>query len=230
MYRALVETRALGPRLGRQARLPKGLEACWVGPAIDLREGDLTSTSVGGSVIEYIRSAGTRESAGPATVADVRRLISADIKQFAGNTTDRLLCAVGAAMAVKSAAAGQVVMAHTSAGDLSKSDWKRLVLAGGDADLPLILVVAPSKGAGRPVTPGLTVIPVDAGDPVAIYRVAQESILRARGQGGMVIIECVATGTDPVKLLGRQLRAKGIATERWVQGVEEQFRRTIARL
>src|SRR5207302_1402230 len=39
---------------------------------------------------------------------------------------------------------------------------------------------------------GVPGIPVDAGDAVALYRVAQESLGRTRGGDGPVLIECVA--------------------------------------
>src|SRR5665213_4086017 len=60
MYRALVETRALAPRLGRARRLPRGLEACWVGTAIALEPGDLTSDQRGTAAIQHIRNVGQR--------------------------------------------------------------------------------------------------------------------------------------------------------------------------
>lgn len=230
MYRALIETRGLGVMLGRGVRLPKGLEACWVGTAVDLLPEDLTSASAGGDLGEFIRAVGRRESAAPVSIAEVRNLLSTKARPFLGTPADRLLCAVGAAMAIKRAKASQVVMAYVSAGDLSGADWKRLVAAAGCADLPLIFVVTPSKNASRPTVPGIPVIPVDAGDAAAIYRVAQESILRARGEDGMVVIECVAMGADPVKLLGRQLVSKRIATQHWVEGVERHFLRTLSRL
>ena len=43
LYRALVEVRVLGEHQPRAQRVPKGLEACWVGTALDLKDGDLTS-------------------------------------------------------------------------------------------------------------------------------------------------------------------------------------------
>ena len=230
MYRALVETRSLGLKLGRGLRLPHRLEACWAGTAIDLRPDDLTSSGNGETLNDYIRGVGRREGGTAVTIAAVRNLLASKVKPFAGTSADRLLCTLGAAIAFKGANARQVAMAYVSARDLSSADWKRLVAAAGRADLPLILVVTPSKNAERPIVPGIPVIPVDAGDAVALYRVAQESIVRARGEDGMVAIECVATGADPVTMLGRQLVSKGIATERWVEGVEKHFRRTLARL
>ena len=70
-------------------------------------------------------------------------------------------------------------------------------------------------------------IPVDAGDVVAIYRVAQETIVRARAGGGAAVIEGVACGTDAVKLMGAQLVRKRICTEAWVQGVETHLSKLI---
>jgi TPP-dependent pyruvate/acetoin dehydrogenase alpha subunit len=68
-------------------------------------------------------------------------------------------------------------------------------------------------------------LPVDAGDALAIYRVMQESVGRARGDSRGVVIECIACGVDPVAMMGGQLVKKGICTERWVAAVEADFRR-----
>ena len=229
MYRALVETRLLSKR----GIFAKGMEACWVGTAIDLHPGDLTSQSGGSALLEHILRLGTREAARAANASDLKKTLrelnaeKTKGQAFAGSVLERMLCAVGQAMAVRSAAAKGVVIAYVGADELKPAEWKR-VFAAAAADLPLIFVCLPGKPIDLDKAAGtLPVIPVDAGDAVALYRVAQESIGRARAEGGVAIIECVAMGVDPVKMMAGQLVKKGICTQAWVDGVEISFRKLL---
>ncbi len=227
LYRALVETRALG-KGGRG--WPEGMEASWVGTALDLKEGDLTNDGPAGWLTDYVRAVGGRRDARAATRTEVKKTrksaAAADSAKFVGSAADRMLCAVGQAMALKAAGQG-VVVAYVGLDEMKSADWKR-VMAAGAGELPLIVVATPDGGKGRLDGLQVPVIPVDAGDVVAIYRVAQESIGRARADGRAAVIECVACEVDPVKLMGAQLVKKKICTERWVRGVEASFHRLAA--
>ena len=244
LYRALVEARLLSASLpGRSAAfaLAKGREACWVGTAIDLKPGDLTSEPVPGALIQHIIRIGERQLARAASLADIkktRRELEANPAIFPGSSCERMLCAIGQAMALKAAAAKGVVVAYVPLGDLSAAEWRR-VFTTARPDLPLIFVAIPggaipggaskvdlerSARAAAGSAPVIPVIPVDAGDAVALYRVTQESIGRARAEGGVVVIECVPFGVDPIKLLRSQLIRKGICTETWANAVEASFR------
>ena len=226
LYRALVETRLLGKRgMG----WPRDLEACWAATALDLREDDLTSDSEAAWLTTHVRAVGRRKDARAATISDLKNAKAnrESLPSFKGATPDRLLTAVGQAMALKAAGDG-VVLAFAAAGAMRNSDWHRLLAAAEGQNLPLVVVAIP--GAKEVQLPHLKVpvIPVDAGDPVALYRVAQESILRARTDGGLAVIQCVRCGVDPVQLLATQLRHKGICTERWLAAVEAAFRKHLA--
>ena len=72
------------------------------------------------------------------------------------------------------------------------------------------------------------VIRVDSGDAVAVYRVAHESIARAREGGGPTIIECVAWAADgesqdPLKKLERYLAGKRLFKQNWKQELVKKF-------
>ena len=245
MYRALVETRALSERAGRgpAGKLARGLEACWAGTAIDLKSGDLTNQNAGSALIEHVLRVGRRSGANAATAADVKktmRAIAEERTSVAGTVTEpeRLLCAVGQSMALQASGAKNVVVAYVEKGALKPADWKR-IFAVAKPDLPLIVVCLPqgqrsavdldkaakTAAANKNSVP---VIPVDAGDVVALYRVTQESIGRARAEGGVALIECVAMGVDPVELMGTQLVKKRICTEAGLAGVASSFRRLLA--
>ena len=226
LYRALVEARLLGKR---NAGWPRNFEACWAATALDLREGDLTSDSQAPWLTTHVRALGQRKDARAATISDIKRAnknakFAALLQSSVG---DRLFIAIGQAIALKAAGDG-VVLAYTAADRMKKSDWHRLAAAAEGQNLPLVIVATP--GARDTHLPNLSVpvIPVDAGDPIALYRVAQESIVRARTDGGIAIIECVDCGVDPIQLLAAQLLHKGICTERWLAGVEPAFRNLLA--
>jgi TPP-dependent pyruvate/acetoin dehydrogenase alpha subunit len=249
MYRALVETRLLL----KQARVRplRGAEACCVGAAIDLREGDLTSDAGKPheqALIAHIRAVGQRPDGGKVTAAELRRLLTrmrgAAPDAFPGSPANRLLCAVGAAMALRAAGSERLVLAYVEAGAMKAGEWRRVLPAMAQAGLPLIVAVLPAappetrpaldlealalRVADKPEK-AIPVIPVDAGDVVAIYRVAQESAVRARAGGGAAVLLGVDCGTDPIALLGSQLVRKGICTQHWIDGVQPRLQAVLDR-
>ncbi len=229
LYRALVEVRVLGERLPRKERVPLGWEACWAATALDLRAGDLTSDVASAMLPDYVRRIAARPGTGSPRKAEVLAALSASAKPFAGSAGERLFCAVGAAMALKAAEQQQAALAYVREGELGAADWKRVLQVAGGGNLPLVIVAAGAVEV-PPWIRGVPVIPVDASDAVAIYRVAQESLLRARAEGGVAVIECVRTGDDPVEVMAKQLSTKGIATPAWRMGVETKIRSVLAQV
>ena len=84
---------------------------------------------------------------------------------------------------------------------------------------------------------GVPGIPVDAGDAVALYRVAQESLGRTRGGDGPVLIECVAHRTggsgvdgagDPLVQMKEFLLGRKVCTKAWLESAGARLRRRIA--
>ena len=237
MYRALVECKVLAPHWGRARRLPNKLEACWVGTAIGLEPGDLTSDRRGDAALLHIRSVARLTTDGGPPRNTVKQL-SEPAPPVLELGFERLLCAAGAAMALRSSGNG-VVLAYAAADELSRSEWSRLLAVYTRADsqgvLPLVQVILPAakasdfdpeKAALRAARTTksasarrIPVLPVDAADAVALYRAAQESIGRARATGRAVVIECVSSKSDPIDSLRQQLIAKRIGTAAWCDRV-----------
>ena len=236
MFRALVETRALSEQAGKKLGLPGKLEACWVGTAIDLQPGDVASGLLTGAYGSFIRAVGARKMDRAATRAEFRRATeqAAAAKPLPGTASDTVCCAIGQAMALGAAGEKQVVVTYAGVDELTAAEWKRVLAVANEGALPLVVVAVPpvrtavvvdvSEVAGKVTGARIPVVPVDAGDAVALYRVMQETCVRARADGGVAVIECVRFGTDPVRLLGDQLRKKGICTEGWIGKVEEGAR------
>jgi len=245
MFRALVETRLLSARAAKTRSavhlIPYGLEGCWVGPLIDLKPGDLTSLPRATWLADHIRSIGARETANSASLGEVRQALKSFTAEKSTRTNlapiDRLLCSAGMAMALKPSAEKSVAVAYAGAADLTPSEWKHLLTVASEGALPLIAVITPdakpvdiSSIVKRMGVNTIPVIPVDAADAVALYRVAQETLVRARADGGIAVIECIDCGADPIAILGAQLVRKKICTARWVANVEPAFRATLAKL
>jgi hypothetical protein len=231
LFRALVEARALSAHLGRhEGGLAPRTEAPWAAAALELSPGDLLSCPGGRtSVAEHIRSIGTRIGSGAPRASSFRSSLATRSTPFSGGEPDRLLCAAGAAMALKASGAGNVVVAFARKDALQAAAWMKLLRLVFEAELPLLLVVFASRKtqlaadldrlADRATRPPVPVIPVDGADPIALYRVAAESIGRARTGGGAAVLLAETSRTDPIRLLQEQLLTRGIATPRWLTGV-----------
>ena len=126
----------------------------------------------------------------------------------------------------------QVTLIYVHPGELTAADWKRVLTEALRRELPIVFITLPGKQPGiaeLSTRLGLPGIPVDAADAIALYRVTQECIGRARTGGGPALIEPVvfpATG-DPIALLARQLISRRVVTERWIRATDERLARRI---
>jgi TPP-dependent pyruvate/acetoin dehydrogenase alpha subunit len=156
--------------------------------------------------------------------------------------------ALGAALALKAQGRQGVVIAYVRKDELSRAAYAKMLKPAAKNELPVIFVVLPrlsgrkagddvakiAKVAGKSGVPG---IPVDACDAVALYRVTQESLGRARGGDGPVLVECVtwraeggrgpAATTDPLEHLKNFLLGRKVSTPAWFKQVEVDARRRL---
>jgi len=90
--------------------------------------------------------------------------------------------------------------------------------------LPVVFVVSgPVFGRNS-----LPVIEVDANDVVAIYRVSQEAIRRAReGHGPTLIVTNIAPGSadDPLKFMEQYLRTRQLWSDAWKEQLMKGFKK-----
>jgi acetoin:2,6-dichlorophenolindophenol oxidoreductase subunit alpha len=230
----------------------RGQEACRVSTAMDLGPGDLVSDSQVGVVTDLL--AGTKVSSLLKRVAELQ----SGKKVKGAKTSERLLprideagerlrMAMGAALAFKTLRRTNVVVAYVRHGDVGKGDWRKVLELAGKLELPVIFVVLPAekgeRGDGvanlstKTARWGVPGIPVDAGDAVALYRVAQESLGRTRAGDGPVLIECVAyrrespgggASGDPLVQMKKFLLGREVCTKAWLERTGEGMRRRIA--
>ena len=179
------------------------------------------------------------------------------------NPSARIHAALGAAAALKSAAAlakasarksktsahdSAVVLACALPSEVPAETWKSALAFAAEHDLPAIFVVLPPAGQrkSRSAKPAdlraiahrahVPAMPVDATDPVALYRVAQESIGHARIGGGPALIECVAfpspaSRKSPALMhLEQYILQRGIATQSWFDRESSSFAQQLLQL
>jgi TPP-dependent pyruvate/acetoin dehydrogenase alpha subunit len=259
IYTALVQLRlleehvaALQQRAKAAARLHSALgeEAARVSVALSQRPGDLTSDArpgisadfLGGVKLPdilhrvYALTSGARKDNAPASKQNPAQLPILD------DTADRLHLAMGAALGVASSRKGALAVAYVYPGDLLLPRWKSIfrMISAHCAPMLLVALNGPSTTgtslksgvlSHTSTACGVPGIPVDAADPVALYRVAQESMLRARAGGGPVLMECIPfqlggqkpVPADPVITLQHFMLSRKIVTQEWIDSVATRF-------
>jgi TPP-dependent pyruvate/acetoin dehydrogenase alpha subunit len=261
MYRAVAEARVLDEHITKLQKRVKGRrrlesirgqEACRVSTAIDLGPGDLVSDSQVGVVMDLL--AGEKVSSLLTHVAELRSGKKEKRKKTTGvygrlpwidDAEERLRMAMGAALSFKALGRANVVVAYVRGDEIAKNVWRKLLEFASRLELPIIFVVLPAgrtrNGAtnvsGRTARWGVPGIPVDAGDAVALYRAAQESLGRTRGGDGPVLLECVefrvksrsgSLPVDPLVQMKKFLLGRKVCTEAWLKGAGDGLRRRIA--
>ncbi len=168
--------------------------------------------------------------------------------------------ATSAALANKRKKKGNVVVAFGDKATTTLGCWHEALDVAARKSLPIIFVVEdnpqtvpasfkPNKEENDPPETarsyGFPIIPVDANDVVAVYRVACESVERVRQGGTPVLVEGkpyhlssqtkrrVASSVaqrsqrDPLIHMERYLRAKGLFDRRWRDQLVHEFSREL---
>ena len=233
----------------------RGQEACRVSTAIDLGPGDLVSDSQVGVVMDLLAGAKLGSllkrvaelHSGKKTKGVKAAGASARLLPWIDDAGERLRMAIGAALSFKTLGRANVVVAYVRHGEVGKGVWRRVLELAGKLELPVIFVVLPAgKGERRDGVANLSAktgrwgvpgIPVDTGDAVALYRVAQESLGRTRGGDGPVLIECLGYGMsgsaggasgDPLVQMKEFLLGRRVCTKAWLEHAGDRLRRRIA--
>jgi TPP-dependent pyruvate/acetoin dehydrogenase alpha subunit len=235
----------------RRLASTRGQEACRVSTAIELVPGDLVSDAHVGVGMDLL--------AGAKVGSLLRRVaaLTSGTKQRRGGESsvarqmpwiedagDRLRMAMGGALFFKTLKHPNIVVAYVRSGEVSGAIWRRVLALAAKLELPVIFVVLPGDAGAKDADAGrlcakarscgMPGIPVDASDAVALYRVAQESIGRTRGDGGPVLIECVAhrldgrrkgAMDDPILRMKEFMLGRKVCSEAWLNGVGDAFRK-----
>lgn len=151
-------------------------------------------------------------------VAELRR--SAQTRKSAETS---LAEACEAAQRHKRAKKGRVSMVFACDTEARPGAWKKTLALAARRGLPVLFVSLRSAGEapvflGSETIPaeamafGVPIITVDGNDAVAVYRVAYESLSRARQLSNPTLIDCVCDGADGIAAMETWLSARGLLT------------------
>ncbi len=248
MYAGMLESRLLEEKLrkrdGKAARPHvRGQEACRVSALLDLGTEDFSSDLYGSVTAAFVRGeplerlAKHRPGANSALAGLLPEL---------PETRDRLQQAMGVAVALKRLKLKQVVVLFARTDEVKSTAWLPHLHQAARLELPMLFVllpnvtgktgfkVEPASAPGfsaRATAAGVSGIPVDASDAIALYRVAQESLGRARAGGGPALMECIpfvlegkksrkkAALPDAVTVLAGTLLRRKICDQSWMDGI-----------
>ena len=257
MHRARAAERALPIR--RRAGVA-GMEACLVAPVIDLGPEDLVSDALHGPAIDFLRGIPLHAALDPDSRSRKKGILadagSAHSLAWSARHEDRLWLALGAAAALlglrkpgsadEPAGAGPgALVCYLRAGQITPATLARAFQFSSEHRLPILFVALPASlkdshtgvaAIGRLASrAGVAAMAADQHDAVAIYRVAQESLGRARSGGGPALIECVpfvlpgakkaGQTADALTVTEQYLLERKIVTPEWIAREARAFAR-----
>jgi acetoin:2,6-dichlorophenolindophenol oxidoreductase subunit alpha len=161
----------------------------------------------------------------------------------AQTVTAQLNAAVGFALALKKAKRANVVLVLLPNSSQTLGYWHEAAMLAAAERLPVIFVsvsgpanannMGNSNARQRAASYGIPGITVDGGDVVAMWRVAQESIHRARGGAGPTLIDSQIPavqsnsrphpGSDPLNRMQHYLEKRKLWKQSWKDGLMRQF-------
>jgi pyruvate dehydrogenase E1 component alpha subunit len=241
-----------------------GYEAAIVGAAIDLRREDWLIARQWESAASFVNGVplatiftGRSGRVGPLleiAAATGKPVSPEKIVPPIPSLAAQLDIAAGIALAERVMKKG-VVMAFCESTPGSPPQTQTALRFIAEHRLPLLLVMQSGKPSNRSPSGkkkqaasmvirakacGIPVIPVDRADVVAMYRVAFESIHKARHDGGPTVIEAVAwelpakdrarkaeEPADPILKMEAYLAGKGLFSHRWKQSLINRFERDL---
>ena len=257
MYTAMAQVRMLeeslaGKRGGKQdgeLAVIRGEEAARAATALSLGAGDLLSDCLESAGMYLLLGAPLRAVREGARLGKPAKLDSPVLRlPTVEDGEDRLQMSLGAAAALRAQGGGRVVLVYARPGEIGTKQWKRAMHGASRGELPMLVVLLPDveeeapKRAGemarRSRRWGVPGFPVDGTDAIAMYRVMQESLLRARAGEGPALVESIRFAVhgvksmgpeDPVERLGELMLAKGAATPEWMERTRRSFAERLRR-
>jgi acetoin:2,6-dichlorophenolindophenol oxidoreductase subunit alpha len=229
LYVTLLRTRLLRQRnRPRKAAAPLvAPEAIVTGTVTHLKDGDTVIPVAGDGLAALARGHAVRRVLGSAALPGVLASVATAEARFA--------IATGYAMARQGTQ--HIVLAFSGPGVASLDALRPSLSYAALHKLGILFVMETAANAdlssARHTNPlGLYGIPVDGNDVVAIYRVAQEAIHRARRGVGPTLIDCkpwpLDGPADPVLRLEQTLERRGLPTEKVKERTIAAFKKELS--
>jgi TPP-dependent pyruvate/acetoin dehydrogenase alpha subunit len=271
IYTAMLKCRLLEQRatslfqhgkLDSDLHASAGLEATAAAGAIDLQQEDTISIVPGDWLPAFVKGMSPetlfRALAPSASQHSEASAIEAAHKNILmpSAQTDLPELVRERASVASAAKKGAVVAAFIGPGKQALAPWRKILQAAASKKLPIIFAHythgrAEPAGTSRSkksaaLLEGLPSIAVDARDPVAVYRVAYEAIVRARQVRGATVLQCIIQDEptaasprennrpplenpmlDPIAAMETYLKSKGINPEPHNQQLVATFNRDL---
>jgi TPP-dependent pyruvate/acetoin dehydrogenase alpha subunit len=233
LYVTLLRARLLRQRnrLAGSASTLLAREAIVTGTVTHLEDGDAVMPAAGDRLAALARGHGLRRVLASAPLPGVLSSMPTAEARFA--------IATGYAMARQGTK--HIVLAFSGAGVTSLDALGPSLAYAAQHKLGIIFVIETAAdvdlSSARHTDPlGVCGIPVDGNDVVAIYRVAQEAIQRARRGVGPTLIDCKPWPltskqdgpADPVRRLEQALERRGLPTDKLKERTLAAFKRELS--
>jgi hypothetical protein len=214
LYAALLQCEMLDQRLRALPQSPSGYEprtgckASSAAIATCLRRGDTVIPTPHGLLANYLHS-------GSLASAEKSRTPQGQLAAANEDALAHKLKKRGSITAVFAAAPQPALM-------------REVFTPAAKQSLPILYIFEAGKTSPAELSHGIPVIRVEASDTVAAYRVAYESISRAREGGGPTIIECAPwpgdpESSNPLLKLENYLAARKLFRPHWKRTLETKF-------
>ena len=265
LYATMVQCRMLTERACRLRGQPRsdglyaasmGQEAIATGCAIDLRPDDTIALAPHNSIASLVIGVPPADIVAQMYARRTAQGRSANIIMPSPTQDTQLALATSVALANKRKKKSNVVVAFGDKATTTLGCWHKALELAANKSLPIIFVVEDNPwtdpasfdaneeekdSGGKARSYGFPTITVDANDVVAVYRVAYESVERARQGGGPVLVEGkpyrlysltkrrVANSAarrserDPLTRMERYLKTKRLFTPRWKNQLAHEF-------
>ena len=209
-----------------------GHEAVAVAAAAALTAGDTVAASSRDLPALVAAGVSSRALQGDAGICACDR---ASLLGFTSLSDDPFNAGTGIALAHKLEKKRRVVVALGNQGAALDGAREALKLAGS-GKLPIVYVIKSAGEAEGKYAPhlkpvsllardgGFPGVIVDGQDVVAVWRVAQESVYRARNGGGPTLIDCrMDAARDPLAHMEHYLRKRNLWDEAWREKAEAEI-------
>ena|ERR1700682_449700 len=206
-----------------------GQEATEVGATLDLLRDDFIAPSGREFVFRFMRGESLQSVFARLRATEIGS--PSCILSLAGPVAERLSLATGTALACRWQKQSKVVVAFASEDAPSEIFPHHTLAFASRHKLPIVYVIQHSfrvRSAKRTRDYGMPSIMVDGNDVVAVYRVTQEAIRRAREGHGPALIHCQNLGAgDPLKFMENYLKQKCLWSDSWEQKIANAFKREL---
>ncbi len=246
LYATMLKCRMLGERrrlLSENDEPAVEHEASAAGIVLDLRREDTLLSSSRDFLTPFIKGVPLKAMLSPD--AGDKNGAYPPLNILSPSTAERMNIILGIALNNKTKKNGNIAVVFLENSSAAQGVWHEALIAAGVHDLPMIFVVQnavfteqePLKqrtkakaSDAEASTYTFPSIPVDGSDVVAVYRVAQESIARARQDGGPTLIECKRDSQfshDPIRNMETYLAGRGLFDSEWKEQIAREFAREL---